>query len=604
MNHICSKEQVLILKNHTMIRTFILSLLVIGSVHLIGQSVAVEGYAYESGNRGYLYGVEVSAYDAEGNFVTKALSDSDGFFQFEVPMEGDYDVKLAKAYFEPMEAVVNAKGPKVFLKYEMKREPGYFFEVTLAEARTDENQVVDQIKGALIEVYNNTTKESVMVLEDHQDHEFKLHMSKGNHYTILVRKEGYLAKRMEAFVNVEGCILCFEGVGSVKPGVTENLTEGNANGVLLANVEMDSLFRGKKLAINDLYYDLGKWDIKPQAAEELDKVITMLTDNPHLSIELGSHTDSRGSADSNMSLSSKRAQSAASYLRSRGIISSKRISYKGYGETEINNGCTDGVDCDEAQHARNRRTELTIVGIDDDSAIMKTLTQMKTEEHMDAILADLSNEGVIKVVGGDTTKLAAPAVIEESIIEKAVVEKKIIKEPLTDKTPIVDVPVATVPVENVPVKKELAEKVKEQVIEKASTPIANATDVAKKVKIISSDSNLDTKMEEEEPIYIDDTGLDARGGRDLPQQAAVIQTDGFTGYRIAIKESTTALSADDKLWTKHPGLNVYFDGSKFVYSLGTFNDKPTCEGVHRAGIKIEYPDSYVAEFKNGTLIEK
>lgn len=538
-----------------MIRTFILSILLcFASVLLMGQSVAVEGYVYESGNRGYLYGVEVSAYDSENNFVAKALSDSAGFFEFEVPATGDYTLKIVKSYFMPMDATLTVENKKAFVKYEMKREPGYFFEVTLAEARTDENQVVDQIKGALIEVYNNTTKESVMVLEDHQDHEFKLHMSKGNHYTILVRKEGYLAKRMEAYVNVDGCILCFEGVGNVQPGVTDNLTEGNASGMLLANVEMDSLFRGKKLAINDLYYDLGKWDIKSEGAEELDKVITMLTDNPHLSIELGSHTDSRGTAQSNMILSSKRAQSAVSYLRSRGVISSKRISYKGYGETEIKNGCVDGVKCDEEQHARNRRTELTIVGISDESMIKKSLSQMKTEEHMEAILAEMSNEGVIKVVGGDTTQIAAP-VVEQQVIKE---EKNLVKE-----------------------------------------------NVTKKIKIVeSSTPEIKEEQKKEDPIVIDDTGLDARGGRDLPVLESPMDSDGFTGYRIAIKESTSALPATDPLWTKHPGLNVYFTGSKFVYSLGTFNDKATCEGVHRGGVKIEYPNSYVAEFVNGDLVEK
>ncbi len=541
--------------------------MVLATVQLSSQSVAVEGYVYESGNRGYLYGVELSVSDDKGNFVTKALSNSDGYFELELPAEGDYNVKIVKAYFEPMEAVINAKGDKVFLKYEMKREPGYFFEVTLAEARTDENQVVDQIKGALIEVYNNTTKESVMVLEDHQDHEFKLHMSKGNHYTILIRKDGYLAKRMEAFVNVEGCILCFEGVGSVKPGVTDNLTEGNANGVLLANVEMDSLFRGKKLAVNDLYYDLGKWDIKPQAAEELDKVITMLTDNPHLSIELGSHTDSRGSAASNMDLSSKRAQAAVSYLRSRGVISSKRISYKGYGETQINNGCIDGVDCDENQHARNRRTELTIVGIDADNSIKKSLAQMKTEEHMDEILVDLSNQGVIKVVGNDTTQIKVPEVIEAPVVNSNITVEDIDS-----------------PLDETPTQPDVNQQQARRVLDSSSSDDPS-----------SNDTGLDR------PIYVDDSALDARGGRDLPMEASPQEMDGFTEYRIVIKESNTALATNDKLWTKHPGLNVYFDGAKFIYSLGPFSDKPTCAGVHRGGVKIEYPQSYIAKFVNGEL---
>lgn len=413
---------------------FASSVLVMFLFFTISESVAqvnsVEGYIFESGNRGYLNNVTVSALD-RGNEVASTLTDASGFFSLVVPGNNTYVMEVSKQYFYPKLDTIFVKDQKTFLKYELKREPGYVFEITLAEARNSEDVVVDQIKGALIEVYNNTSKESVLVLDDYQDHEFKVNLQKGNHYTILIRKKGYLAKRMEAFVNVNGCLLCFEGIGRVDPGITDNLTENNQNGVLLANVELDSLFRGKKLQINNLYYDLGKWDIKPEAEDELVKVITMMNDNPHLKIELGSHTDSRGTSESNLDLSKKRARSAVNYLRSRGQIPNWRINYKGYGEEELVNACADGVKCEEDEHARNRRTELKIVGIEEETGPRKSLATMKQEEFMDELLAEIESQGVIKVTKDGMEKVEMPE-------SKPIVEQKVVEAQDTEETEVID----------------------------------------------------------------------------------------------------------------------------------------------------------------------
>jgi outer membrane protein OmpA-like peptidoglycan-associated protein len=88
-----------------------------------------------------------------------------------------------------------------------------------------------------------------------------------------------------------------------------------------------------------------------------------MNDNPSIVIELGSHTDSRGSATSNQSLSQKRAQSAVDYIVKKGGIASSRISAKGYGESALKNQCADGVTCSETEHQQNRRTEIRVVGV-------------------------------------------------------------------------------------------------------------------------------------------------------------------------------------------------------------------------------------------------
>jgi outer membrane protein OmpA-like peptidoglycan-associated protein len=105
---------------------------------------------------------------------------------------------------------------------------------------------------------------------------------------------------------------------------------------------------------------LGKWDIRNDAAVELDKIVQAMKDNPTVVIELGSHTDSRGSNQANLDLSDKRAKASAEYIVSQGI-DSNRIYGKGYGESRIVNRCKDGVKCREEEHAQNRRTEFKVV---------------------------------------------------------------------------------------------------------------------------------------------------------------------------------------------------------------------------------------------------
>lgn len=111
----------------------------------------------------------------------------------------------------------------------------------------------------------------------------------------------------------------------------------------------------------NIYYDLDKFNIRPDAAVALDKVVDFLNANSTLRIELGAHTDSRASTSYNQTLSQNRAEAAVEYIILHGIDRS-RITAKGYGETRLVNTCADGVTCNEEQHQANRRTEIKVVG--------------------------------------------------------------------------------------------------------------------------------------------------------------------------------------------------------------------------------------------------
>ena len=126
-----------------------------------------------------------------------------------------------------------------------------------------------------------------------------------------------------------------------------------------------------KITLLNIYYDLNKSDILPEAAAELDRLIGFMNENPDLKVELSSHNDSRGNDAYNMRLSERRAQSAVKYIVSHGI-NSGRISGKGYGETHLLNKCANGVDCTPQEHRQNRRTEIFVPEIGKSSDFKQT----------------------------------------------------------------------------------------------------------------------------------------------------------------------------------------------------------------------------------------
>lgn len=113
------------------------------------------------------------------------------------------------------------------------------------------------------------------------------------------------------------------------------------------------------IRINPIYFDFNKANIRPDAARELDKVVEVMKKYPNIKIVSGSHTDSRGRNNYNEKLSDRRAKSTVAYIIAKGI-SPSRITGKGYGENQLVNGCSDGVDCSNAQHQLNRRTEFVV----------------------------------------------------------------------------------------------------------------------------------------------------------------------------------------------------------------------------------------------------
>lgn len=213
-------------------------------------------------------------------------------------------------------------------------------------------QKEDSTREVLAETHVTLYDQTGNIMQDFvtgNDGKFLFRVYENEDYFLLGEADGYLAKRQPYTTNGKSIPL-------------ETLRE------LVTNITLDTVLVLERKSssisyrLRNVYFDLDQWNIKPEAAAELDKLAELLNDNPDISlIELSSHTDSIASRDYNITLSQKRAQSTVDYLVKKGI-SRDRMVAKGYGEERpiARNTNPDGTDNPEGR-ALNRRTEFRIL---------------------------------------------------------------------------------------------------------------------------------------------------------------------------------------------------------------------------------------------------
>lgn len=214
------------------------------------------------------------------------------------------------------EAAVESKGPKMALL------KGVITDAKTKEVLEASIDLIDNDKNLLLATFksNSTTGRYLVTLPA------------GKNYGIAVRRDGYLFHSENFIIDINA-----------------DYIEYNKD-VALKKVEVGSV-----IVLRNIFFDFDKATIRPESANELDRLIKLLTENPTIKIELGSHTDSKGSDEYNMKLSDNRSKSVVEYLISKGIPSD-RLTAKGYGETKP----IDTNDTDEGRQ-NNRRTEFKIL---------------------------------------------------------------------------------------------------------------------------------------------------------------------------------------------------------------------------------------------------
>jgi outer membrane protein OmpA-like peptidoglycan-associated protein len=286
-----------------------------------------------------LPGSDVVIVDSEGKELFNGKSDSQGKVKFEGKPDTKYRVNASLLKYTNTSFSITAEKSKA-------NEGILEFEIPLSSI--DEWGVFGFIynkesgKGVKDVEILVTPKDGGSEIKTATDPEgnFRELLKPETDYTILLKKKKFFTKRGDF--------------------TTKGMEPGWIDVKEFIEVEMEEIVVGKTIEIPNIYYDLGKWNIRDDAAKELDEVVQFLKDNETITIELGSHTDARGNNSSNQTLSQKRAESAVEYIVSSGI-DQNRITAKGYGEEKLKNRCADGVRCSEDEHQENRRTEITIV---------------------------------------------------------------------------------------------------------------------------------------------------------------------------------------------------------------------------------------------------
>src|SRR5258706_171660 len=195
------------------------------------------------------------------------------------------------------------------------------------------DEATGQPLGANIEVIDNLKAQSVAKFESNSETgKYLVSLPSGRNYGIVVRKEGHL------FHSENIDIPASKGYVEInKP-------------VVLRKPEV-----GKKIILNNIFYDFDKANLRMESMSELTRVLEVLNEMPCLKLEVTSQTDNRGSDEYNQKLSHARAQSVVDYLISKGI-SADRVIAKGYGKTQP----VASNDTDEGRQL-NRRTEFKIL---------------------------------------------------------------------------------------------------------------------------------------------------------------------------------------------------------------------------------------------------
>lgn len=135
-------------------------------------------------------------------------------------------------------------------------------------------------------------------------------------------------------------------------------TVADFNKPFVLEIPLQPIDTGSTVELKNIFFDVNKWELKPESKAELDKLISFLVKNPNLKIELGGHTDNTGDKKFNQTLSSNRAKAVYDYVITNGKINGARLSYKGYAETKPK------VPNDTPENkAKNRRTEFKITAL-------------------------------------------------------------------------------------------------------------------------------------------------------------------------------------------------------------------------------------------------
>jgi outer membrane protein OmpA-like peptidoglycan-associated protein len=279
---------------------------------------------------------EVVLRDNNGQIAKTGTTNSLGVIEFSNVQPRDYTVEglLYEIALEAAKIEVAAfNSPDPVQKTIYYNDPNFIVQGKVFYCNTP-----NPLPGVTLNLKNNADNFLKTTISD-QTGVFIFHLSNRATYELYAKKESFLSQVVD---------------------VDANNYDRSKSVFVRLEVCAEEVECGEDIRLNNILYDSNSAAIRPDAMPDLNKVVQFMKDNPDATIELSSHTDSRGQATYNLNLSDRRARAAADYIIAQGI-SAARVIGKGYGESQLLNRCADGVSCSDGEHQLNRRTQFKVI---------------------------------------------------------------------------------------------------------------------------------------------------------------------------------------------------------------------------------------------------
>jgi outer membrane protein OmpA-like peptidoglycan-associated protein/tetratricopeptide (TPR) repeat protein len=280
-------------------------------------------------------GAKVTVRDLTDNSEQSYVTDSSGFYAFKTYFAHAFEITVETPDFGVTKSRINTDavaGQLVFTK-----EVNLWTPPPSITGLVIDDSTKERLAGSEVEFLDLRRKASTVRVAD-RNGRFHIKLEPTSYYEINVRRKGYMTY-------------------TARVSTTLNAFDGDT----IIPLKMEKIPFNKPIRLENIHYDFDKWTIRADAYNDLIYLGNLMKKNPTLIVELGSHTDCRGSDAYNEALAQKRANSARIFLIDLGI-EPMRIKAKGYGEYQLSNKCDDGVPCTDKQHDDNRRTEFKIIG--------------------------------------------------------------------------------------------------------------------------------------------------------------------------------------------------------------------------------------------------
>ncbi|MEY3048074.1 MAG: hypothetical protein RL365_112 [Bacteroidota bacterium] len=285
----------------------------------------------------------------KGDIVATLITDANGGYNVNLEPDQTYSVEVQKENHKNEQFNLNTdfNTPKVKQNVALENRPNVTYNGIVTDTKTK-----NTLQGVKVTIKDLSTGKEILITNSDVNGSFTkafqdLKYGATQKFEIKLEKKDYATKLIDF---------------SYTPTQTDTVSINDLIDLSIGKVEV-GVDLSKLMQLGDIYFDYGKFEIREDAALQLDKIVSIMNEYPSMIIELGSHTDCRGTKDANKKLSDNRAKASADYIRSR-ITTPTRISGIGYGEAKlkINCPCEGKVvsPCPEEEHAKNRRTEFIV----------------------------------------------------------------------------------------------------------------------------------------------------------------------------------------------------------------------------------------------------